>query len=57
MRAERTPLYGGLLIVAAMLAGLAVTELSVPIVLRIIVYLICLVAAIAGALMTLRDRY
>ena len=57
MRAERTPLYGGLLIVAAMLAGLAVTELSVPIVLRIIVYLICLVAALTGALMTLRDRY
>ena len=57
MRAERTPLYGGILIVAAMLAGLAVTESAVPVVLRIIVYLVCLVAAIAGVLMTLRDRY
>lgn len=54
---RRTPLYGGLLIVAAMLAGLLVSQLDVATPLRVVVYLVALVAALAGVLMTLRDQF
>lgn len=53
---ERTPVYGVLLIVAAMLSGLAVTVWSSPpTVLRVAVLIADLVAWLAGLLMTLRD--
>lgn len=52
---ERTPLYGGLLIVAAMVVSVVVTMISAPTAVRIPVYLVSLVAALFGALLTLRD--
>lgn len=53
---ERTPVYGAALIVAAMLSGLAVQVWwSPPLVVRIIVLVAALVAAIVGVGMTLRD--
>jgi UDP-N-acetylmuramyl pentapeptide phosphotransferase/UDP-N-acetylglucosamine-1-phosphate transferase len=53
---ERTPLYGALLIVAAMLAGLAVQDWThPPTALRVAVLVLALVAAIVGVGMTLRD--
>lgn len=54
---RRTPLYGGLLIVAAMVAGLVVAETPAPVALRVVVYAIALVAALAGILMTFRDQF
>jgi hypothetical protein len=53
---ERTPVYGAALIVAAMLSGLAVQVWwSPPLVVRIIVLVAALAAAIVGVGMTLRD--
>jgi UDP-N-acetylmuramyl pentapeptide phosphotransferase/UDP-N-acetylglucosamine-1-phosphate transferase len=52
---ERTPLYGGLLVVAAMVASAVVTVTSTPAAVRIPVYLVSLVAGLFGALLTLRD--
>lgn len=52
---ERTPLYGGLLIVTAMVASAVVTATSTPTAVRIPIYLVSLVAALFGALLTLRD--
>ncbi|MGN6607526.1 MAG: hypothetical protein ACTHMS_11040 [Jatrophihabitans sp.] len=53
----RTPFYGALLIVAAMLAGVAVTAWThPPTAVRAVVLVVALVAALAGLLMTLRDN-
>ena len=52
---RRTPLYGGVLIVLAMIAATVVTETSAPLGIRLVVYLLALAAAGAGVLMTLRD--
>lgn len=53
---ERTPVYGAALMIAAMLSGLAVQVWSKPpLVVRVIVLVAALVAAIVGAGMTLRD--
>lgn len=52
---ERTPLYGGLLIVVAMVASAVVTVNAVPLVVRLPVYLVSLPAALFGTLLTLRD--
>lgn len=53
---ERTPFYGGLLVVAAMLAGLTVQVWTQPpTAVRIVVLVLALVAAIVGVGMTLRD--
>jgi UDP-N-acetylmuramyl pentapeptide phosphotransferase/UDP-N-acetylglucosamine-1-phosphate transferase len=52
---RRTPLYGGVLIVLAMVAATVVTETRTPLGVRVVVYLLALGAAGAGALMTLRD--
>jgi UDP-N-acetylmuramyl pentapeptide phosphotransferase/UDP-N-acetylglucosamine-1-phosphate transferase len=52
----RTPFYGGLLIVAAMLAAVAVTAWTHPSTLvRGIVLVVALVAALVGVGLTLRD--
>ena len=54
----RTPAYGGLLIAAAMIgATLAVSGgRSWPGWARVVVYAVAVVAILAGALLTLRDR-
>jgi UDP-N-acetylmuramyl pentapeptide phosphotransferase/UDP-N-acetylglucosamine-1-phosphate transferase len=52
---QRTPLYGGLLIIAAMVISAVVTVNSAPTAVRVPVYVISLVAALFGALLTLRD--
>ena len=54
----RTPVYGGLLIAAAMIgATLAVSGgRSWPGWARVVVYAVAVVAILAGALLTLRDR-
>jgi hypothetical protein len=52
---ERTPVYGGALIVGAMVVSFVVTAVGVPVRVRVAVYLVSLVAAIAGFLMTFRD--
>ena len=53
----RTPVYGALLIVAGMLAGVAVTYWThPPLVIRWVVLGLCLVAWIIGTGLTLRDR-
>lgn len=53
---ERTPVYGAALIVAAMLSGLGVQVWSrPPLVVRVVVLAVALVAAIVGIGMTLRD--
>lgn len=53
---QRTPFYGGVLIIGAMLASTAVTEwISVPTGARIAVYLLSLLAAGIGILLTFRD--
>ena len=51
----RTVLAGGVLIVAAMLTATAVTFLTVPSVVRVIVYVVAVGVAVVGAAMTLRD--
>jgi hypothetical protein len=52
---ERTPVYGGLLAVAALIAATAVTVWSTPLAVRIVVYVIGGIAATVGFLMTFRD--
>ncbi len=52
---ERTPVYGGALMVGAMVVSTVVTALGVPVGVRVAVYLLSLVAAIAGFVLTLRD--
>jgi hypothetical protein len=55
---ERTPFYGALLVISAMISGSAVTWWSSPATpLRDAVLALALVVAIAGSVMTLRDRY
>lgn len=52
----RTPFYGAVLMVAAMLSGLAVTSWTTPpAAVRVVVLVAALLAAIAGVVMTLRD--
>ena len=50
---QRTPVYGGALIVGAMILATVVT--AAPAWLRIPVWVACLVAALAGTVMTFRD--
>jgi hypothetical protein len=53
---KRTPFCGGLLIIAAMLTGVAVTYWwHPPTAVRAVVLIISVVAALAGVVMTLRD--
>lgn len=52
---RRTPFYGGVLIVLAMVAATVVTEARPPLGVRVVVYLLALIAAGAGVLMTFRD--
>lgn len=52
---ERTPLYGGLLVIAAMVVSAIVTVTDAPLPVRVPVYLVSLVAGLVGALLTLRD--
>jgi hypothetical protein len=52
---QRTVVYGGALIVAAMILATVVTAAGPPSWVRIPVYLLCLVAALAGTVMTFRD--
>jgi UDP-N-acetylmuramyl pentapeptide phosphotransferase/UDP-N-acetylglucosamine-1-phosphate transferase len=52
---ERTPLYGGLLVMCAMVASAVVTVTGTPAAVRIPVYLVSLLAGLFGALLTLRD--
>jgi hypothetical protein len=53
---ERTPFYGAVLVVAAMVAGLAVQVwFSPPLFVRIGVLVVALVAALVGIGMTFRD--
>ena len=51
----RTPVYGGLLIVGAMLGATVVWQGSLPGWLRNALLVLALVAALAGWLMTFRD--
>ena len=48
-------MYGGALMVGAMVVSTVVTAVSVPTGVRIAVYLVSLVAAIAGFVLTFRD--
>lgn len=50
---QRTPVYGGALIVGAMILATVVT--AGPAWLRIPVWVLCLVAALTGTVMTFRD--
>jgi UDP-N-acetylmuramyl pentapeptide phosphotransferase/UDP-N-acetylglucosamine-1-phosphate transferase len=52
---QRTPVYGGALIIAAMILATVVTAAGPPSWVRLPVYLLCLVAALAGTVMTFRD--
>lgn len=51
----RTPVYGALMIVGAMLASVAVWQGGEPVWLRDCLLVLLLVAALAGWLMTFRD--
>jgi UDP-N-acetylmuramyl pentapeptide phosphotransferase/UDP-N-acetylglucosamine-1-phosphate transferase len=51
----RTPVYGGALIVGAMVVATVVTSAGVPAAARIAVYLVCLAAALVGIVLTFRD--
>jgi hypothetical protein len=51
----RTPVYGALMIMGAMLASIAVWEGSEPVWLRDCLMVLLLIAALAGWLMTFRD--
>lgn len=52
----RTPFYGALLIVAAMLAGVAVTTWTHPPgAVRVVVLVLALLVALVGFVLTLRD--
>ncbi|HEY6747052.1 MAG TPA: hypothetical protein VI357_15195 [Mycobacteriales bacterium] len=50
---QRTPVYGGALIVGAMVLATVVT--AAPAWVRIPVWVACLVAALTGTVMTFRD--
>jgi UDP-N-acetylmuramyl pentapeptide phosphotransferase/UDP-N-acetylglucosamine-1-phosphate transferase len=52
---QRTPVYGGAMIVAAMIVATVVTAVGVPGGVRVGVYLVCLVAALVGVVLTFRD--
>lgn len=52
---ERTPVYGGIMIVTAMVVATVVTAAGVPAAVRITVYLLALVAALVGIVLTFRD--
>jgi ABC-type phosphate transport system permease subunit len=52
---ERTPVYGGALMVGAMVVSTVVTAVSVPTGVKVAVYLVSLVAALAGFVLTFRD--
>ena len=52
---QRTPVYGGAMIVAAMILATVVTAAGVPGPARIAVYLVCLAAALVGFILTFRD--
>jgi UDP-N-acetylmuramyl pentapeptide phosphotransferase/UDP-N-acetylglucosamine-1-phosphate transferase len=52
---ERTPLYGGLLVIGAMVASAVVAVTNTPAAVRIPVYVVSLLAGLVGALLTLRD--
>lgn len=52
---ERTPVYGGAMIVGAMVLATVVTALGVPTAAKIAVYLLCLAAALVGIVFTFRD--
>jgi len=51
----RTPVYGGLLIAAAMLGSIVIWEGSEPTWLRTCLLVVALLVAFAGWLMTFRD--
>jgi hypothetical protein len=51
----RTPVYGALMIMGAMLASIAVWKGSEPVWLRNSLMVLLLIAALAGWLMTFRD--
>ena len=51
----RTPVYGGLLIVGAMLGATAVWQGGLPTWPRNVLLVVALIAALAGWLMTFRD--
>jgi UDP-N-acetylmuramyl pentapeptide phosphotransferase/UDP-N-acetylglucosamine-1-phosphate transferase len=53
---ERTPVYGSLMIVAAMLAAVAITRWSEPTApIRVVVLVAVLLSAAVGVFLTLRD--
>ena len=52
---ERTPVYGGALMVGAMVLATVVTAVGVPTGVKVAVYLVSLVAALAGFVLTFRD--
>ncbi len=52
---ERTPVYGGALMVGAMVVSTVVTAVGVPTGVKVAVYLVSLVAALAGFVLTFRD--
>lgn len=52
---ERTPVYGGALMVGAMVVSTVVTAMGVPVWVRVSVYVLSLVAAIFGFGLTFRD--
>lgn len=52
---ERTPVYGGALMVGAMVVSTVVTAVGVPTGVKVAVYLVSLVAALTGFVLTFRD--
>jgi UDP-N-acetylmuramyl pentapeptide phosphotransferase/UDP-N-acetylglucosamine-1-phosphate transferase len=52
---QRTPVYGGLLIIAAMIGASLVWLSRLPGALKAVLLVVALVAALAGWLMTFRD--
>jgi hypothetical protein len=52
---ERTPVYGGALMVGAMVVSTVVTAVGAPTGVKVAVYLVSLVAALAGFVLTFRD--
>ena len=56
-RSPRAPLYGGLLIVAAMIAATVVTGTGASVAIRVPVYVMAGVAALFGIALTLHDLH
>ena len=52
---ERTPVYGGALMVGAMVVSTVVTAVGVPTGVKVAVYLVSLMAALTGFVLTFRD--